>query len=58
MPVMGAPSGVARVIGRALSERAPRSRYLVGLDAKVIAAWHGWVPTQVRDRLYRMGLGL
>ena len=58
MPVMGDPRGVARVIGRALSARSPRPRYLVGVDAQVIAAWHSLVPTEVRDRLYRLGLGL
>ena len=58
MPFMGDPKSVARVIGGALAARSPRPRYLVGMDAQAVALWHSVVPTQLRDRLYRVGLGL
>lgn len=58
VPVMGDPRAVAKVIGRALSSRTPRQRYLVGIDAQAIALWQNVVPGGVRDRLYRLGLGL
>jgi NAD(P)-dependent dehydrogenase (short-subunit alcohol dehydrogenase family) len=58
MPLMGHPRGVAKVIGQALTARSPRARYLVGLDAQAIAMWQAVVPTEVRDRLYRLGLAL
>lgn len=58
LPVMGNPASVARVIMKALAARSPRPRYLVGLDAQAISLWQSMVPTEVRDRLYRLGLGL
>ena len=58
LPVMGDPKAVARLIGSALTARAPRARYLVGVDAQAIALWQTVVPSRVRDRLYRLGLGL
>jgi NAD(P)-dependent dehydrogenase (short-subunit alcohol dehydrogenase family) len=45
------PREVAETIGRALTARRPRARYLVGRDAKVRAAAAMVVPTRVMDRL-------
>jgi NAD(P)-dependent dehydrogenase (short-subunit alcohol dehydrogenase family) len=58
LPVMGDLSSVARTIVRALSASSPRPRYLVGIDARAIALWQSVVPVEVRDRLYRIALGL
>ena len=57
-PFMGEPETVARVIARALSSRFPRPRYLVGYDAQAIALWDRLTPTEVKDRIVRMALGL
>jgi len=57
-PMMGDPQACARVIGAALTARAPRSRYLVGLDAQAILLAQRFTPTFVKDRVMRMGLGL
>ena len=58
MPFLGDPRRVAKVIGKALTARSPRARYLVGVDAQAISLWHSFLPDEVRDRLYRLGLGL
>lgn len=58
VPFMGDPKAVAKVIGKALTARSPRARYLVGMDAQAISLWHSLLPDEVRDRLYRVGLGL
>ena len=57
-PLMGHPREVARVIGRALSARRPNPRYLVGADAQAIAFWDRLIPTEVKDRVTRISLGL
>jgi NAD(P)-dependent dehydrogenase (short-subunit alcohol dehydrogenase family) len=57
-PLLGNPKEVARVIARALSSRRPNARYLVGVDAQAIAFWDRLVPTEVKDRVTRIGLGL
>lgn len=57
-PIMGDPRSCARVIVSALRSRRPRNRYLVGYDAQLIAAVQKLTPTQVRDRVIRLGLGL
>jgi NAD(P)-dependent dehydrogenase (short-subunit alcohol dehydrogenase family) len=57
-PLLGHPRDVARVIARALSARRPRARYLVGADAQAIAFWDRLVPTEVKDRVTRISLGL
>jgi NAD(P)-dependent dehydrogenase (short-subunit alcohol dehydrogenase family) len=56
--LMGDPETVARVIGRAMTGRSPRPRQLVGYDAQAIAFWGRLLPTEVRDRLARLSLGL
>jgi NAD(P)-dependent dehydrogenase (short-subunit alcohol dehydrogenase family) len=57
-PLMGDPSAVARVVGRALASRFPRPRYLVGVDARAIDLASRLYPTPLRDRITRLGLGL
>jgi len=58
MMFMGEPSHAARAIGRALTARSPRARYLVGQDAQAIAASQPFVPGFVRDRATRIILGI
>jgi NAD(P)-dependent dehydrogenase (short-subunit alcohol dehydrogenase family) len=55
---MGDPGKVAKVIGQAMTSRLPRPRYLVGYDAKAMAAMERVVPTMLRDRITRIALGL
>ena len=57
-PLMGDPRSCAKVIVSALRARRPRPRYLVGRDAQLIAATQRVTPTQVSDRVIRLGLGL
>ncbi len=57
-PMMGDPSRVAKVIAGALAGRSPRSRYLVGYDARVLAAVSQLTPTSVKDRVTRLILDL
>lgn len=57
-PLMGEPGAVARVVVKALTAKRPRPRYLVGVDAQAIAIYERLVPTEVKDRLARLGLGL
>jgi NAD(P)-dependent dehydrogenase (short-subunit alcohol dehydrogenase family) len=51
---MGEPEGVAKAVGKALTTRSPRARYLVGHDAQIIAATQPLIPTQLRDRIIRL----
>jgi NAD(P)-dependent dehydrogenase (short-subunit alcohol dehydrogenase family) len=46
-----APEKVAAVVERALTAPRPRSRYLVGIDAKVQARLRPLIPTPVFDRI-------
>jgi NAD(P)-dependent dehydrogenase (short-subunit alcohol dehydrogenase family) len=57
-PIMGDPRRVAKVIAGALSTRWPRSRYLVGHDARALAVWSRMTPTGVKDRVTRLLLDL
>lgn len=57
-PVMGDPGQVAKVIGSVLSSRSPRARYLVGIDANLIALADRFTPTAIKDRATRFGLGI
>jgi NAD(P)-dependent dehydrogenase (short-subunit alcohol dehydrogenase family) len=52
------PERVARVIEHALVARRPRTRYLVGLDAKVQARLKYFIPTRVFDRIVARATGL
>lgn len=51
------PLEVAEVIGRALTARRPRTRYLVGSDAKVRGPLAKLLPDRVMDRLIGRALG-
>jgi NAD(P)-dependent dehydrogenase (short-subunit alcohol dehydrogenase family) len=55
---MSEPEGVANAVGKALTVRSPRARYLVGRDAQVIAAAQPLIPTEIRDRITRLVTGL
>ncbi|MEY2476634.1 MAG: hypothetical protein QOG87_1949 [Actinomycetota bacterium] len=57
-PIMGDPAQCAKVIAGALTSRAPRSRYLVGLDAQVLNLADTFTPTPVKDRVVRLFLGI
>jgi NAD(P)-dependent dehydrogenase (short-subunit alcohol dehydrogenase family) len=52
------PADVARVIVGAIEARRPRTRYLVGRDAKLIARVAGVLPDRIVDRLMARALGL
>ncbi len=56
--LMGDPIDVARVIAQVMTVKSPKSRYLVGYDARAIDIYRKLLPTEVRDRLARMTLGL
>jgi NAD(P)-dependent dehydrogenase (short-subunit alcohol dehydrogenase family) len=51
------PEAVARAVAHALTARRPRTRYLVGAEARVLAALGQWVPDRMRDRLVARALG-
>jgi NAD(P)-dependent dehydrogenase (short-subunit alcohol dehydrogenase family) len=53
-----APEKVAEVVEHALSNRRPRTRYLVGVDAKVQARLKPLLPTPVFDRIVARAMGL
>ncbi len=53
-----APDAVARVVARALTARRPKTRYLVGRDARIQALVASVVPDRPRDWLVRRMLGL
>jgi NAD(P)-dependent dehydrogenase (short-subunit alcohol dehydrogenase family) len=52
------PEKVARVIEHALTSNRPRTRYLVGIDAKVQARLKPLIPTPVFDRIVAKMMGL
>jgi NAD(P)-dependent dehydrogenase (short-subunit alcohol dehydrogenase family) len=52
------PDRVAVVVEHALTSAAPRTRYLVGADAKLRARIGAFVPDRLRDRLFTRVLGL
>jgi NAD(P)-dependent dehydrogenase (short-subunit alcohol dehydrogenase family) len=52
------PEKVAKVISNAISSSRPRTRYLVGTDAKLMRRAKGVMPTRVFDRVIRRGLKL
>jgi NAD(P)-dependent dehydrogenase (short-subunit alcohol dehydrogenase family) len=56
--LMGDPIDVARVIASVMSAKSPKPRYLVGYDARAIDIYSKLLPTEVRDRLARLTLGL
>jgi NAD(P)-dependent dehydrogenase (short-subunit alcohol dehydrogenase family) len=52
------PEKVAKTIEHALTARRPRTRYLVGLDAKVQARIRPLIPTRTWDRIVARTMGL
>ena len=52
------PEKVAQTIEHALTARRPRTRYLVGLDAKFQARARPFIPTQAFDRIVARVMGL
>jgi NAD(P)-dependent dehydrogenase (short-subunit alcohol dehydrogenase family) len=52
------PEKVARVVAHALTARRPRTRYLVGADARVMATLKKLLPDRLRDRLVARATGL
>jgi NAD(P)-dependent dehydrogenase (short-subunit alcohol dehydrogenase family) len=52
------PEKAARAIEHALTARRPRTRYLVGLDAKSQARLKYFIPTRVFDRIVARATGL
>ena len=56
--LMGDPHDCAKVVARALTSPVPRSRYLVGTDARLLAAASDLTPTVIRDRVMRLAQGL
>jgi NAD(P)-dependent dehydrogenase (short-subunit alcohol dehydrogenase family) len=56
--LMGDPIDVARVIAGVMTAKSPKPRYLVGFDARAIDIYSKLLPTEVRDRLARLTLGL
>jgi NAD(P)-dependent dehydrogenase (short-subunit alcohol dehydrogenase family) len=56
--LMGDPIQVARVIASVMKAKSPKARYLVGYDARAIDIYSKVLPTEVRDRLARLTLGL
>jgi NAD(P)-dependent dehydrogenase (short-subunit alcohol dehydrogenase family) len=56
--LMGDPIDVARLIASVMTAKSPKPRYLVGYDARAIDIYSKVLPTEVRDRLARLTLGL
>lgn len=56
--LMGDPIEVARLIASVMTAKKPKPRYLVGYDARAIDIYSKVLPTEVRDRLARLTLGL
>jgi hypothetical protein len=47
------PIEVAKVIGRSLATTKPKTRYLVGKDARIAGKFVARLPDRTRDRLLR-----
>jgi NAD(P)-dependent dehydrogenase (short-subunit alcohol dehydrogenase family) len=52
------PEKVAKVVAHALTASRPRTRYLVGADARVMATLKKLLPDRLRDRLVARATGL
>jgi NAD(P)-dependent dehydrogenase (short-subunit alcohol dehydrogenase family) len=52
------PDTVAALVEHALTSASPRTRYLVGADARLRARIGAFVPDRLRDRLFTRVLGL
>jgi NAD(P)-dependent dehydrogenase (short-subunit alcohol dehydrogenase family) len=53
-----APEKVADVIAHALTAKRPRTRYLVGTDARAMVVLRRLVPDRIRDRIVSRATGL
>jgi NAD(P)-dependent dehydrogenase (short-subunit alcohol dehydrogenase family) len=53
-----APEKVADAVTHALSAARPKTRYLVGGDARLLASVRRWLPDKIRDWLIAKNLGL
>ena len=58
VPIVADLLGPAIVVEHALTSATPRTRYLVGADAKLRARIGAFVPDRLRDRLFTRVLGL
>jgi len=47
------PAAVGQVVGRVMQVRAPKARYIVGYDARLLALTQRLLPTAVKDRIVR-----
>jgi NAD(P)-dependent dehydrogenase (short-subunit alcohol dehydrogenase family) len=56
--LMGDPIEVARLVASVMTAKKPKPRYLIGYDARAIDIYSKLLPTEVRDRLARLTLGL
>jgi NAD(P)-dependent dehydrogenase (short-subunit alcohol dehydrogenase family) len=52
------PEKVAEIVARALTARRPRTRYLVGADARAMVLLSRIVPDRLRDRIVARATGL
>jgi len=52
------PEKVAKVVAHALTASRPRTRYLVGADARAMATLKKLLPDRLRDRLVARAIGL
>ena len=52
------PEKVAKVVAHALTARRPRTRYLVGADARAMATLRKLLPDRLRDRLVARATGI
>jgi NAD(P)-dependent dehydrogenase (short-subunit alcohol dehydrogenase family) len=52
-----APEAVSRAIFHALTARTPRTRYLVGIDARAQALFARFLPDRIRDRVVLRFMG-
>ncbi|HET9104053.1 MAG TPA: SDR family NAD(P)-dependent oxidoreductase [Solirubrobacteraceae bacterium] len=58
MKVASPADGVAGAIERALTDRRPRARYVVGRAARIQAVLGELTPTPLRDRMLSLGTGV
>ena len=56
--IMGEPAQVRQGHRRRSRAATPRARYLVGLDAQLMALTDQLTPTVIKDRVFRLALGL
>ena len=54
----GTPDKVADAVVHALAAPRPRTRYIVGADARANVAMARWLPDRVRDALLTWAMGL